>query len=148
MSDLPYLKKQIFRQRSAEMRQVVSKEPMPNTKPWMPYQRHPVSPNTQAWHKLTEGERRALVPPAYWIITFCLRQMAAGLNVYCCLWVDNKVFCTWKWWKMAFPRGWSQNRRVPGWWSWAPEVWASFSSYSRLTTPCHSPALMWHLEKE
>lgn len=30
---------------------------MPNTKPWMPYQRHMVSPNTQAWHRLTEGDR-------------------------------------------------------------------------------------------
>lgn len=54
---LPYLKQQIFRQRSMEMRQVVRREPMPNTKPCMPYQRHPVSPNTQAWHKLTEGKK-------------------------------------------------------------------------------------------
>ncbi|KAG7271565.1 hypothetical protein CRUP_027839 [Coryphaenoides rupestris] len=41
-------RQQIFRQRSREMRQVVSGEPMPNTKPCIPYQEQPASPNTQA----------------------------------------------------------------------------------------------------
>lgn len=160
ISDLPYLKQQIFRQRSREMRQVVSREPMPNTKPWMPYQRHPVSPNTQAWHRLTEGEKAFspsclmdLLPSvsAKWLLVLHVVSITLTESA---LWLHAsalrrfKLFFTWKWWKMAHPRGWSQNRREPGWWSWAQEVWASFFSYGRLTAPYHSPALMWDLEKE
>lgn len=146
-SNLPYLKQQILRQRSKEMRQVVSRDPMPNTKPWMPYQRHPVSPNTQAWHRLTEGREKGLIDYHLLSLTndcWSVRAIVPKLMPGCLL-VDS---CTWKWWKMAPPRGWSQNRRQPGWWSWALEVWASFFSYNRLTTLCHSPTLMRYLQAE
>ena len=61
MSHLPHLKLQILKQRHAEMRQVVRREPVPNTDSLNAVPKAlRLSPNTQAWHR--QRERRSLVP--------------------------------------------------------------------------------------